>query len=631
MRVRKLNLKSYRIHHDSTLDCGDATFVIIRGKNMSGKTSFAEALSMNLANTTVSLPGDGKGFTKKISQNQQKAIITAEIQGTHLLRNTVTLQTNTSGRTVNTECLDDPDNNKIVNGFKNFLADRKAAILIATSTDYFSRLEEKAQTDLLAKLVLPAHYDFPKDKIEATNGFLDTPINFDAEPFEVITKAYKALYKERETINRQVKEFTIPDALPMPKGVDSASLQTQLTGIREQRSKLQTERDAAVAKSNEIEVKRGKLQTRIEGLRAELGKGKARLEQLEAEILSAEQVQRFTAVAGKADELAKLKAQHSGMHGGMIAVNEQIERLKDISEKGATCPTCDQSIDATKIAGLVADLEKEYADADQKIQALDKQIEAIGDIGAAKESLRKHEAATKEKATLEASLTETVKQGKATKAELEALPEASNATLPFNDPLATLQAQEDKVNEQLRPVIAAEERASEITRLTAQKEKLVKKAATLDSLVKFFDKDGVKKTLIEAHIGSFEAKLKEVMSAWGYECSLSEDLRFEVKTARGYVGPVKEISGAEEHIFKVAFQCAVSIAAGIKLVVIDEVEELGEDIRPFLYQKIFSLIQDGMLEQAFLIGYSADKTLPKPQAPGSKYFFVEDGAVEELK
>jgi DNA repair exonuclease SbcCD ATPase subunit len=633
MKLKSLRLVNYRIHQDSTLDCGDATFVILRGRNMSGKTSFAEALSMNLANTTVSLPGDGKGFTKKISQNQQKAIITAEIQGTHLLRNTVTLQTNTSGRTVNTECLDDPDNNKIVNGFKNFLADRKAAILIATSTDYFSRLEEKAQTDLLAKLVLPAHYDFPKDKIEATNGFLDTPINFDAEPFEVITKAYKALYKERETINRQVKDFDIPGILPMPRGVDSETLQTQLTEIKAKRHNLQLERDTAVAKANEIEVKRVRLQTKIEGLRAELGKGKARLEHLETELLSAEQVQRFTATAAKATELSELNKSHSAYLGGMQVVNEQIGRLKQVSGMGATCPTCEQEINEAAIAKLIADLEKEYADADQKIQALDKQIEAIGDIGAAKESLRKHEAAVKEKITLEASLTETVKQGKATKAELEALPEASNATLPFNDPLATLQAQEERVNEQLRPVIAAEERASEIKRLTAQKEKLVAKAATLDTLVKFFDKDGVKKTLIEQYIGGFEDKLISVMDAWGYEASLSEDLRFEVVTKRGYSGPVKELSGAEDFIFKAAFQCAVSIAAGIKLVVIDEVEELGEDIRNALFVTVYDLIDKGLLDQAILIGYSLDKTIPpkEKRAPGSKYFFVTDGTVEELK
>jgi len=42
-------------------------------------------------------------------------------------------------------------------------------------------------------------------------------VGFDAETFTVITGAYKLLHKERETINRQVKDFVIPDALPMPK------------------------------------------------------------------------------------------------------------------------------------------------------------------------------------------------------------------------------------------------------------------------------------------------------------------------------------------------------------------------------------------------------------------------------
>jgi hypothetical protein len=599
---------------------------------MSGKTSFAEALSMNLAQTTVSLDGQGKGFTDKISQGQSKAIITAEIQGTHLLRNTVTLNTNTSGRTNNVECLDEPDNNKIVNGFNNFLKDRKEAILIATNTDYYSKLDPKSQTNLIAKLVLPPRHDFPKDKVEAVLDLIGAnQIDFDGEPFEVISKGYKLTYKERETVNRQVKEFTIPDALPIPKGVDSVSLQNELEVIRHGRKVVQHDRDAAVATANEVEVKRGRLQTKIEGLRAVVDRGKTRLTALETEILSAEQIKHFIEVSAKADELAKLKEDHAGVLGAIRNANAQIGKLQGISEHGATCPVCDQNIDAGKIAGLIADLEKESAEADARIQLIDTKIEAIGDIGAAKESLRKHEAAVKEKIVIEASLTETVKTGKAAKAELEALPEAVNATFPFNDPLTALQDKEDKVNEQLRPVIAAEERASEITRLTAQKEKLVKKAASLDSLVKYFDKDGVKKTLIEQHIGSFESKLKEVMSAWGYECSLSEDLRFEVKTARGYVGPVKEISGAEEHIFKAAFQCAVSIAAGINLVVIDEVEELGEDIRPFLYKKIYDLINEGMLEQAIMIGFSLDKNLPKPQAPGSKYFFVEDGTVGELR
>ena len=151
-------------------------------------------------------------------------------------------------------------------------------------------------------------------------------------------------------------------------------------------------------------------------------------------------------------------------------------------------------------------------------------------------------------------------------------------------------------------------------------------------MVKYYDTDGVKAELIGSYIGGFEAKLFSVLDAWGFKCSLKLDpFDFQVTTRRGYTGPVKELSGAEEHIFKYAFQCAVSIAAGIKFVVVDEVELLGQDIRNALYSRLFAMIQEGTLEQAIIIGFSLDKTLPKPQAPGSKYFYISDGTVEELR
>jgi DNA repair exonuclease SbcCD ATPase subunit len=633
MKLRKLTVKKYRNHVDSTLAIGDATYVVVRGANAAGKTSLLEAFGMNVTGTAVSLAADGKGFKGKIAQGEKESTIIAEIQGQHLLRNTMTLSVGAGGRTSSVECLDVPDDKKIINGFSNFLADRKPALLIATSTDYFSKLDEEKQANLLAKLVLPAHHDFPEDKMDAVDEALgEGIIDFDANPFDVITKAHKKLYDERQEVNRKVRDFVIPDALPKPKDVDSASLQKEVDDARAQRTKLQKERDEAVAKANEIEVKRGRLQTKIEGLRSEVEKGKKRLTELEATILNAEALKALQAVAGKKAELDSLKEQHAGILGAIRTANQQIDRLRGINEQGATCPVCDQDIDSGKITNLIADLQKESADEDAKIQKLDKQIEAIGDVHAAQESLRKHEAAVKEKDTLEKSLLETVATGKATKAEIEALGEVVNATLPFNDPLSSIEAKITSILEKLGPVAAAEERARDIKVKTEQLAKLQAKAASLDNLTNYFGKDGVKADLIGQYVGSFESKLKEVMSAWGYECSLSmEPFSFEVKTARGYVGPVKEISGAEEHIFKVAFQCAVSIAAGINLVVIDEVEELGEDIRPLLYSTIYQLIQDGKLEQAILIGFSLDKRLPKPQAPGSKYFFVENGTVEELR
>jgi hypothetical protein len=437
-----------------------------------------------------------------------------------------------------------------------------------------------------------------------------------------------------------VKEFSIPDPLPIVKGVDSASLQAELNAVREQRTKLQTERDAAVSKANEVEVKRGRLQTKIEGLRAELDRGRKRLALLESEILSAEQVEQLTLVSGKYDELKRLWIYHENVVNGIRTTNASIYNLKAVSEKGATCPTCEQVIDGEKIAVLISDLQKEVVEADEKLQLLDKQIGAIGDVESARQSLQKHTVAVKQKEELEKELAKIVREGKDTKSEMEATGEKVDATLPFNDPFAIAETKINKILEQLRPVIAAEERVKEIERLTDQKKKLVAKAASLYALTKYFDKDGIKAELIGKYIGSFESKINSVLSAWGYKTALTmEPFSFETTTPRGYVGPVKELSGAEEHIFKAAFQCAVSIAAGINFVVIDEIEELGEDIRQNLYNKLYTMVQERTLEQAILIQYSLDRTLPlikegpdkgKP-IPGTKYFYVENGTVEELK
>lgn len=634
MRVTKIRLQNYRNHADTTLDLVDSRFIVVRGRNASGKTTIAEALSVNTTLTTVSLGTQGKDFVSKIRQGEKKAVVTCDIQGQHLLRNVVTLNVNTSGRTSTTECVDEPENNKAVNGFKNFLSDRKEAIIISFNTDYFDSLDQKGQTNLLAKLVLPAHHEFPKEKTELVNSFLDTPIDFNGEPFDVIASAHKQLYKVRETVNRQVKEFVIPEALPLVKGVDSASLQDELIAVRTKRQTLSTERDNAVQEANEVEVKRGRLQTKIDNLHTQLEKDKEKLANTELSVLLPENVEALKKVAANKEELAQLNLQRSAYTGGIEVINQQIVRLTGIAENGATCPTCDQTIDKEKIESLVSELKEEIVKAQKEIDAIDEKIKAIGNVQEAINSLNEHDEAVRGKAEIESSLCETVKEGKKIRAELNALGEKVDATLPFNDPLSNLQVQEDKIVEQLRPVIASEERAKEIVRLNEQLTKLQKKALTLGSLVKYFDKDGIKAALVKKYIGGFEEKVNSVLAAWGYKSSLSPDLSsFDVTTPRGYVGPVKELSGAEEHIFKAAFQCAVSIAAGINLVVIDEVEELGSDIQQALYGTVWGLVDKGILEQAILIGFSLDKTTPPKdkRAPGSKYYYVTDGTVEELK
>jgi chromosome segregation ATPase len=633
MKLRKVRLQNYRNHADSTLDLTDVSFAILRGANASGKSSLGQAISVSLCETTMGLGADGTGFRSKIKDGEKTATIITEIQGQHILEKTVTLSVGAAGRTQVVKCLDLPDDKKIVNGFENFLTRYNDALKIALNTDHFSRTSEKDQKNLLAKLVLPARYEFPKDKQLAVHEAIGAnQIDFDGEPFSVIESAYKKLYKERETVNRQVKEFTIPEALLIPKGVDSESLQKLLTEIRAQREKLQKERDAAVAKANEIEVKRATLQTTRENLLKKRDEDQKKLATVEPNILSDDDVAKLKAVEAKAGELANLKKQHTAYLGGIQAVDEQIDRLKGISEKGATCPTCDQNIDSEKIESLIADLQKEIAEADKKLQELDTKIEAIGDVDAAKASIKKHEDAVRAKAEINASLMKTVEEGKKTRAALDALVEKIDATLPFNDPLGILQAKEDKIVEQLRPVITAEERAKDIAKKKVEFEKLEAKAKTLQELVVYFDKDGVKAKLIADHIGSFESKINSILARFGYKAMFGSDMEFKVTTKRGYTGPIGELSKAERQMFYPAFQCAVSIAAGIKLAVIDDMDTYLREtgMRNDMYTSLYELLKDGSLEQIIIVEASTDNKLPDPQAKWSRYFWVEDGTVEVL-
>ena len=635
MHIKKIRLQSIRNHADSTLDLSDAKFVVIRGVMGAGKSSIAQGLSLNVAQSTMDLSADGKGFVSKIKRGESKGTITAEIQGKHLIRNAVTLDAVKSERSSYVECLDNPDEKGIIIGFANFLKAKREPLLVATNTQYLMSVKDEATLkNILAKLVLPAHHDFPEDKIAAVNSALGTGIvDFSGEPFGIIEKAYKLLYKERETINRQVKEFVVPDPLPAVQGVDSAALQIKLNQAREERQKLSNDKDEAVRKANEIEVKRTRLQTRIEGLQTKITDETNRLKTAGDNILSDAKLKSLAKIAEGKDALIKLERERTILSSTIEDNKKQMDRFEALPDAGTTCPTCDQVIDGNKLSQMAVKAEIDFRNAQQRDNEILRQMHELGDVAGALSSLAKHETAIKEKAAIESILAEKSKLLKADRTELDALGMQQDATQAFIQPLADVDTKINAILSQLQPVIAAEQRKTEIATKTEQLKKLQVKAASLNSLVVYFDKDGVKKDLIDDNIGQFEDDINEVLGVCGYETTLCmEPFSFEVKTPTADFGPMKELSKAERQLFLPAFQCAVSIAAGINLVVVDDMDTYLKEtgLRGKIYGKLYELISKGLLEQVIMIEASSDDKLPNPQAPGSCYFFVEGGTVRRL-
>jgi DNA repair exonuclease SbcCD ATPase subunit len=630
VKLRRLHIKSFRNIASTTLDLKENDkFVCIRGANRNGKTSLAESLSIALTNTAWGLSAKGDGYARKIKRGEKQSVIEVDLQGANrTIRRTATL--NFTSRTQSSVDVNDPSWNSV--DFEKLLVRKKAAMGVSVNTRDFMSLvysrDEDAQKSLLAQLVLPARYEFPKDKIADVESMLGTgTINFDGEPFNVIEQAYKKLYKEREDSNRRVKEFTVPDALPIPKGVDSVSLQTKLADLRGVRVKQSAERDAASKSANEGAVKQARTKARIDTLEAMLKANKESLRTLEANVLADPSA--VQELAGKKDERNRLLDEQQRLLGEQEAAKKQQARINQLSGLGPVCPTCEQDIDDSRVTklmeGTVAErtrLTEEYVKATQALGIL-------GEVDGAIAKLEKHKVAIADKADLAAKIAEQEQELNTTKDEQGSGAAGLFDSSTFDTTLAETDRNIEAILQQIQPVIAAEERAKDIATKTEQLKRLEDKASKLDTLVKYFDKDGIKAKLIAQYIGAFEHKVNAVLSVWDYSCSLSiEPFKFEITDYRKVSTPLIELSGAEELFFYAAFQCAVSQTAGIGFVVIDRIDTLLPDLRPKMYQKLYSMVSENVLDQVILL--VADTSEQVPKLANASFYAIEEGNIRRL-
>jgi DNA repair exonuclease SbcCD ATPase subunit len=631
MKLNKLRVQRFRNIADTTLDATGAKFVVLRGANRNGKTSIAEALSLALTSTTFGLSAKGDGYARKIKRGETKAVLEAELQGTNrVIKRTVTLNVNSTGRTQVSEDVADPAWNSVK--FDKLLTDKKAALEIAINTRAFQSMiysgDEKGQKNLLAQLVLPARYDFPKETIADVDSILgEGTIGFLEEPFSVIEQAYKKLFAERQEVNRKLKDFILPSALPRPQGVDSESLNAQLATLRDERKKQEDERKVASSAATEAALKAQRVNSRIETLGAMLKASKESLRTLEANILpDPVAVQAIAENKSKYDALIKELASL-----GILSMRAKDEKdaIQAKSAMGSTCPTCGQDMDEAKQVQLMTEVIAKRTDLAMKECDAGEALKLLGDVDGAIAKLEKHKLALANKAELMAKIE--IDSKTLQMAEMEASQSVGGLfeSSVLDNAIAETERSIETILQQMQPVIAAEEREKDIATKKEQLLRLERKASKLDSLVKFFDKDGIKAKLISDHIGGFEKKVNEVLSAWKYFCTLSiEPFKFEVTDYRGVATPVIDLSGAEELMFYAAFQCAVSRTAGIGFVVIDRVDTLLADLRPSLFKNLYQMVTEGLLDQVILL--IADTSEQIPKLAESRFFVIEEGNIRRL-
>lgn len=630
MRISKIALKDFRNHANSLLDIGDSTFVVVRGDIHAGKTSIAHAISMTLTPTAEGLDELGRGFYSKIRYNQPKAIVDLRVMGdVHTIDLHMVLNSNTVGRTFESMCVDDPDWKPLP--FENFLAYYKDSLRVATTTDYFLLLDETKQKNLLARLVLPERYDFDPEITEEVDKFIGQGIvNWKGEPFAAIAIAYKKLYEERTIINRVIRDFTIPESIILGTDDTSESIQREIDEARKAQTEIQRKKDSAIAAYSQKQQKRARLEERIGSLTNKVREQTEARERIIRSILSDNKLKSLRAFVVHEPEYRKLEQERRNTSDKIDMIRKEMQDLEDGPDPEAPCPTCGRPMDVEAFKARGGNLSVELAKLTTRDGEISARMVEIGGIDEMLKQIKAHDAAASEKREIESILVEKQKSLADAQKELAGLDAAEDPSAQFNQPLLEAADKVQTLYEKLRPVIAAEERRTEIDRRVAELDKHKVKADKLKKLVAEFDKDGIKARLLSEHTGKFTNKINQVMGAWGYRCELSiePDYQFVVSDTIDRKTPVRELSGSERLWFSVALQCAVSQAAGIGFIVADRFDTFSADARSDAARRLYELLRNKSLEQVFILVTDLEREISGLQ--GSVYFFVEDGNVTKL-
>ena len=317
----------------------------------------------------------------------------------------------------------------------------------------------------------------------------------------------------------------------------------------------------------------------------------------------------------------------------ITAQQEAQEIYRDLGSN-PHCPTCTQKITKEFIAGKVEEHKKLEDEARAAKLNVEAEQRGLGDLAEAESVIATHKALTEKKLQNVKDVTGAGDRISMFEKSVSAL-EASLATAKAQESepsdTSALDAAQNELSAweaRLSPAVNYDAILKQIEQ--AGERQLAGKmvVADLEKLCQYFGDKGIKADLIAQGSATFMATVNGVLAAWGYEAKLSDEAdSFSVLTPSGWL-PTKQLSGFEEFMFRVALQCAIAVHSKLKIVVIDEAQDIIDAHRTRLFKAVQGMLRDGLLDEAFVL--MADNRETVPVKEGIAYYRMEAGKATRL-
>lgn len=162
-------------------------------------------------------------------------------------------------------------------------------------------------------------------------------------------------------------------------------------------------------------------------------------------------------------------------------------------------------------------------------------------------------------------------------------------------------------------------------------ETLAAEVADLETLVKALGPDGLRKDLLAGILEGFVGRVNDRLgrlTEGAYQVSLASDMTILCRANGGPLLPLKLLSKSEQLRVGIAISEALSTAACLKFLAIDEANILDQENRDLFAGMLLDTADE--FDQVLVCATVGDVQPANPGIPGVKAFWVEEGTVREI-
>ncbi len=422
-----------------------------------------------------------------------------------------------------------------------------------------------------------------------------------------VAALYKGAFEMRTQVNRDLKNLgpMVAPASPYP-GYALEEVAAQVQELATAANKITSQRARA---SVDWHRRKGELDV----ARTE----KAALEPHVLETADLDRLQAIVKTEAKRKALATKAVEAARTMSTAEYRRADAKRALDVAEasnSNGRCPACqqeiagaaklrEQTIDAAREA--LVEAERVLVNASRKAEELQKDLELMPDVEAAKRQIERHQASFGAWQRADKVLREAGELGP------EPLPQEAT---PEEAELDGRIAKGRVIEGELRAYQGA---LAEFQKLEARAKRLVDHAAALDRLVAYFSDAGpLKAALVEGRLPAFLLRIQSVLERFGFEAGVGDGFDITVRAESGHPLGLHQLSESQAFRFSIAFQIALAEATGVGLVVIDRADVLLPGVRSMLTDELL----DSRLDQAFVLAASEDPALPEEFPEGVAFY-----------